>query len=406
MKRYETFPRLLVVLSLALAAVTAQAVPVVVDPAPTPCISPSVHFTTIQAAVNAVTEGVVIQVCPASYPEQVEITKGLTLKGVNTLGVAVVASPPGGLIVPPGGNTSTAPQIFVHDTVGPVNIIGLTVDGSNNQITPCSLVIEGVYFRNASGSIKNVATRNQYVGAAPGACYFSGYGIRVYGDLSASFLTIQNNSVRSYDWAGISVEEPLASASVLNNSIVGPGNIPSFPNGIFVGYGATGTVSGNSIIDNSSGNPGIFVYGGHGVTVSGNILGNDSYGIYVQPDTDSHDADMATITKNNVSGSGADGITVCSNNDLVQSNVVTASGLQYGGNGIVLAVLSGWCSANYTAVTKNTVNEACVGVWFDASETGNTISSNAIYNATVPTGSSCPASRAKPRPLARTAIPN
>ena len=330
MKHYEVLPALLVALSLGLTAVTAQAAPIVVDPAPTPCISPSVHFTTIQAAVNAVTEGVVIQVCPATYPEQVEITKGLTLKGVTTLGEAVVASPPGGLIVPPGGNTATAPQIFVHNTAGPVNITGLTVDGSNNQITPCSLVIEGIYFRNASGSIKNVATRNQYVGTL-GTCLFEGFGIRVNADVSASFLTIQNNSVRLYDWTGISIEAPLASASVLNNSIVGPGNLFTAPTGIFVLDGATGTLSGNSIVDNSGGNPGIYVFGAHGMTVSGNTLGNDSYGIYVQPDFNSHDADMATITKNNVSGSGGDGITVCSNNDLVQSNVVAATGFQYGG---------------------------------------------------------------------------
>jgi parallel beta helix pectate lyase-like protein len=406
MKHHEVLPALLVALSLGLTAVTAQAVPIVVDPAPTPCISPSVHFTTIQAAVNAVTEGVVIQVCPATYPEQVEITKGLTLKGVTTLGEAVVASPPGGLIVPPGGNTATAPQIFVHDTAGPVNINGLTVDGSNNQITPCNLVIEGVYFRNASGSIKNVATRNQYVGTL-GTCLFAGFGIRIVADFSVAFVTVQNNSVRSYDWSGISIESPLATASVLNNSIVGPGNLPTAPTGIFVLDGATGTFSGNSIIDNSGGNPGIYVFGAHGVTVSGNTLGNDSYGIYVQPDFNSHDADMATITKNNVSGSGGDGITVCSNNDLLQSNVVTATGFQYGGSAIVLQVFPGFCSANYTSVTKNTVNDAfCVGVWYDASETGNTITSNSIFNVPVPTGSGCPGSRAKSRPRAATTTPN
>jgi nitrous oxidase accessory protein NosD len=401
MKRHKIFQEVLVALSLGLTAVTAQAVPIVVDPAPTPCISPSVHFTTIQAAVNAVTEGVVIQVCPATYPEQVEITKALTLKGVNTLGTAVVASPPGGLIVPPGGFTATAPQIFVHDTAGPVNITGLAVDGSNNQITPCTLIIEGVYFKNASGSVKNVATRNQFVGTL-GSCFGTGYGIRALADTTASFVTIQNNSVRSYDWSGISVERVLTAASVLNNSIVGPGSIPNAANGIFVGTGAAVTVSGNSAINNSSGNPGVFVYGSHAVTISGNSLGNDSFGIYVEPDTSSNDSDNATITKNNVSGSGADGITVCSDNNLIQSNVITASGITFGGSGIVLPNFGSYCSTDNTTVTKNTVNEACVGVLYDASQVGNTITSNAIYNAVVPTGTACPGPRAKLRPLAAT----
>ena len=405
MKRYEIFRGLLVALALGLIAITAQAAPIVVDPAATPCINPSVHFTTIQDAVNAAPSGAFIQVCPATYPEQVEITKPLTLKGVNTLGVAVVASPPGGLIVPPGGFTSTAPQVFVHDTAGPVTITGITVDGSNNQITPCTLLIEGVYFKNASGSIKNVVTRNQFVGTL-GACFGTGYGIRALADVSASFVTIQNNSVRSYDWAGISIERVLTTASVLNNSIVGPGSIPINANGIFVGAGAAVTVSGNSAINNSSGNPGVFVYGSHGAIISGNILGNNTFGIYVEPDNSSNDSDSATITKNNVSGSGADGITVCSNNNLVQSNVVAASGTTFGGSGIVLPNF-GYCSTNNTAVTKNLVNEACVGVLFDPSEVGNTISSNAIYNAMLPTGTACPASGPKSgRPLVTAATRN
>jgi hypothetical protein len=90
--------------------------------------------------VNAAAPGSKVLVCPGSYPEQVEITKPLTLRGVRSgnSGAAVVVPPPGGLIVPVDGSTASAPQVFAHDVAGQVNISNITVDAANNQITNCS----------------------------------------------------------------------------------------------------------------------------------------------------------------------------------------------------------------------------------------------------------------------------
>jgi hypothetical protein len=70
------------------------------------------------------------------------ITKPLTLTGAasGNMGAAVVVPPPTGLIVPPGGFTITASQIFVHDTAGPVIVSNLTVDGGNSQIASCGRI--------------------------------------------------------------------------------------------------------------------------------------------------------------------------------------------------------------------------------------------------------------------------
>src|ERR1700730_8822616 len=67
-----------------LAVAYAEAAPIVVDPNATPCITPSVHFTTIQAAVNAAPSGATIHICPGNYPEQVTISRAVTLHGVST----------------------------------------------------------------------------------------------------------------------------------------------------------------------------------------------------------------------------------------------------------------------------------------------------------------------------------
>lgn len=71
------------------------------------------------------------------------------------------------MVVPPATGlkkveeTSTAPQLFVHSvTCGPVSIENLTVDGNNNRLSRY-LLMEGVYFFDASGTVKNVAARNQ-----------------------------------------------------------------------------------------------------------------------------------------------------------------------------------------------------------------------------------------------------
>src|ERR1035438_1701484 len=56
-----------------------------------------VQFATIQLAVNAVPSGSTIKVCPGTYPEQVTITKNLTLIG-NGPTASTVTVPAGGLL--------------------------------------------------------------------------------------------------------------------------------------------------------------------------------------------------------------------------------------------------------------------------------------------------------------------
>jgi polygalacturonase len=60
------------------------------------CHGTTPHYPTIQQAVNAVSSGGTVLVCPGVYAEQVTITQSLTLKGVasGTAQAATIAPPP------------------------------------------------------------------------------------------------------------------------------------------------------------------------------------------------------------------------------------------------------------------------------------------------------------------------
>jgi parallel beta-helix repeat protein len=353
-------------------------------------------YTTIQEAVTAVASGGTVLVCPGSYAEQVAISQPLTLRGVRSgdMGAAVVVPPPTGLKVLPG--TSTLPQIFAYSiTTGPVTIENLTVDAANNLITDCTTLFEGVYFKDAFGTVNHVAARNQTATSGGNDCN-NGFGIRVYGDVSNSTVVIENSSVRSYDLDGIIAQDAFAAVTIKNNSVIGPGALSNPTFGIWMLDGATGTVSGNSVADNSvlsvAGSAGILIQGSHGVQISGNTLGNNAYGIKVVPDI-GLDANNGTVTGNTVLGSGLDGIYVCSNNNSVQGNSISASAE----SGVNLASVSNICSANNNIASNNTVNEACAGILIDPSVTGNATSPNRIFNATTLQlmGTTCPSSGRK-----------
>src|SRR5437867_1298040 len=116
------------------------------------------------------------------YPEQVTITKALTLTGVEDNGrdAAVIVSPPVGVVA---NTTSTdtgspvAAQVLVQNAQG-VNIDHLSVDGSANGISGCDLVLVGIFYWNASGTVSRAVIRNQTLTSPLEGCQ-SGLGLLV-----------------------------------------------------------------------------------------------------------------------------------------------------------------------------------------------------------------------------------
>jgi hypothetical protein len=384
------------------------------------CAAPGTHYTTIQAAVNA-PSATIVNVCPGTYPEQVIITKSLTLKGIasGTSDAAVVVPPATGLASNGSdifGNPVAA-QIFVQGPAA-VTVSNLTVDGTGNNLAGCGApTLEGIYFQNSSGTITRNAVRNQFQTdfVVYGGCQ-NGLAINVE-SLTALDVTISDNSVRAYQKNGITATGAATGPSsvgpavtISGNYIVGlaatamnwPGGAGE--NGVQVGFGASGTVSANTVNDNiwyadTSSQPGnaasgILVFASDGITVSGNSVGSAQFGIAADTDNVGYcsgpslcgPADHTVITSNKVSGTQIfDAVDLCSSSNTVTSNTIYGSAQ----SGVHADDSCG--SGNGNSVTKNTINEACAGILLGTGS-GNTSSLNTFSNVTNTTlaGDVCP----------------
>jgi len=358
-------------------------------------------YPTISAAIAAVPPGGNVLVCPGTYPEQVVISKPLNLAGIQsgTNAAAVIVPPNGGLtpnttrvsqILTPG--RAVAAQILVNAPTGSVNLNNLTVDGTGNNLAQCPVIIAGIYYRAASGTVNNVATRNQVVGQD---CDRRGFGVlgETGGTSSApvsASLTVKNSTMRVYQNVGLTADDFGMTVLFVGNTIAGPE--PYTVNGIQM-VGATGQVKNNSVIETFSiYSTGILADASHAVLISGNSVEMAGVGIGVSSDDSIQgDADYSTVQGNVVfdalyPGAGSGAVTICSSNDQVQSNVINSSR--------IAAVFVDTCgnstypSTNNT-IKSNTINEACAGVLLNTS--GNTTSSNQFSNVvnTVLNGNSC-----------------
>jgi len=413
------------VLTVCLAGQAAHASVVVVGT----CKSNVPQYHAIGTAIASVPAGSTIWVCPGTYPEQLLITKNLTLIGItNSTGDAAVIVPPSGGIVANGSDifgNPVAAQVFVKGASA-VTISSLTVDGTGNDLSGCvTTTLEGIYFQNSSGRIVQNAVRNQFQTdyADFGGCQ-NGLAINVESISGSSTVTVSGNSVRSYQKNGITATGQAIGAgslgpivTVSNNYIVGLGATAmnwqgvylsegvAAENGIQIGFGATGTISGNTLNDNIWGQDtssdtgdaasGILIYSSEGVKVEANSVGSAQFGIVAVTDPPTSTfcngapcgpADNNTITSNKVIGTQIfDGIDLCSNSNTVKSNTV------YGSMESAIHVDDSCGSGNNNTVTNNVINEACAGILLGTGAS-TIFSPNTYYNVTNLTlaGDVCP----------------
>jgi copper-binding protein NosD len=362
------------------------------------CPGPGTHYTTIQAAVTAVPTGSTVKVCPGTYPEQVTITKNLTLIGVvnGTSDAAVVTVPMGGLVT---NNVTdifgfpTAAQIFVKNAVATIS--HMTVDGANDGLTDCSIDAIGIYYQNSSGTITDNAVRNVLLPTGLQGCQ-DGLAINVENETGNPAITISNNSVRNYDKNGITASGPGTVGvgpvvAVKGNTVIGLGaTTVTAQNGIQVGLGATGSITSNNVSDDiyinppncspsCTGSSGILVYASPGVTVSSNTVESTQYGIVPVTDPDFGGPANGTIIKlNHIGGTQLfDAIDLCSDGNTAQTNVIYGSSQ----DGIHTDDSCSPSTGSNNVVTGNTINEACAGILL-GSGTGNTTAPNTFLNVT------------------------
>ena len=337
------------------------------------CVAHVPQYSTITLAVNAVSPGSTIRVCPGTYPEQVVINKNLTLTGYasGSADNPVVVIPSGGFV--PNTVTLTnggaiAAQILVEYPATDVTIRNLAVDGSNSNLNNgCGdPPLIGVYYEGASGKIESVAVRNQAQNAENFGCQSSAaLGILVEsGNSENSTVRIENSTVHGFQKNGITANEAGTAVAITGNSVIGAGPVNTGQNGIQVAFGATGSVENNIVGDvDFNGDPsegtatGILVYGSGGMTIRGNSVSNTQSGIATVT-ADTFTADRNQITNNLVTNTHlGDGIDACSNSNFIGRNTVSTSDE----SGIHL---DGSCGSTGSSnvVFRNAVNEACAAI--------------------------------------------
>lgn len=259
-------------------------------------------FQTISAAINDTNTitGDIIDVCPGTYPEQVIISKSLTLQ-------AITSNNSSSVLVPGNAGTTTSsvlatvlePSVWVTATDGPVKINNILSEGHCFQsgVTGVAFYFAsgtsgtlnhiraegcgaGVWVENSSGNIEGVTIENSVIG---GVCIdvknCGGTVALTYGIVAAS-------------------QQPQNTIPVLSATITG-NQIQDVVYGIYL-VGGAGSVSGNSIAHNG-------------------ILNDQAYGVY--------DLAPATTVSNNtvIAASGVfTGVVIGAANASIKNNKITS----------------------------------------------------------------------------------
>jgi len=291
------------------------------------------HFSTIQSALDASPAPNTVEVCPGQYPEQITITKPVTLEGIshgNDTQVRIV-TPPGGLKVNASVYTGdnvldpAAAQIYVKNASGSVNLANLNVNGIANGQSGSGALLIGILFQQSSGTINHVITFNQ------NGQNTVGWGIFLEGGSSDPSVTVENCSQYNFSqgaiWAIGTTDTPNLRAAIENN--VASSASQSTYN-IVMEEGTNATVSGNVV---SGGLYGIYI-----VTPEGSVSNNTILGSEIGIDLT---VDGVSVKSNKIYGTILAGISIDAPSlsvSAVQSNTIktVTNPNQGGGTGIQL----------------------------------------------------------------------
>jgi hypothetical protein len=252
---------------------------------------PGTQFSTIQTALNATPAPTVVEVCPGSYPEQITISKPVTLEGIaaGNSSFATVVVPPGGLTnnTTLAGGEAAAAQILVRNAGGTVNLTNLVVDATNGSAS----YVVAILYKNTPGTMNHMVAFNVSGGSA-------GYGIYVEGGSSDPKVTIENSTI-SDDQTGILVQgisggnlTTAINTSLVNSGITGiqvssPNTTTTINGNVITGFTQTalildateGSVTNNTITDEGSTTQTAIELGADGMSIESNKISNVGIGI-------------------------------------------------------------------------------------------------------------------------------
>jgi hypothetical protein len=298
---------------------------------------------TLQRAIDVACPGDTVQVAAGVYPEQLKITKSLTVNGAASGVVVRPTSITSGTDQgsPCSGGNGTA--IVLVSGVSGVTLNNLNVDGSLVAANLPRFV--GIYFRNASGAINGGSVkdiRNQPLDGVQ-----NGLGILVQANgATTAVVNTSNVTVSGYQKNGITyngcgcanAQDGVAQGTVTGCTITGAGPTPLIAqNGVQVGFGGGPvSISGNNVSGNSyTGNPangtgaGVLLFSTEGNTVQGNTIESSNTGVDIEGGDgvtcDQFDSTNNTVTCNRIADNGT-GVLTDEQSNTFSSNAIVGNG--------------------------------------------------------------------------------
>jgi hypothetical protein len=313
---------------LALRASAPLAAVLTVDDDGRDC--PSAAYRTIAGALAAAKAGDQITICAGSYPEQVVVTKAVRLQGSTNAVIRPTALPEsrasviGGRPIT-GGILVDAPSVTIN---------GVQLDMSGSGVTDCSVVLSGIYLRNARAAVVNSQVSGARVSGQPGC----ESGVGVYAESAGQAkvkVTLSNDQISNCQKGGIVAMGAAMSLKMRGGQVVGSGPSPAVENGIQIGPGARGRLNGVAVRNQTTTvtgktATGILIYrpgrvAVRSTTIQGaqtgafivgqgflvrNDIGNTSNGIVVVGDNNK-------LLGNNLDGASTSGVFVMGNDNVI-----------------------------------------------------------------------------------------
>jgi parallel beta-helix repeat protein len=204
-------------------------------------------FPTIQAAIDAASEGDTINVLAGTYTEQIIITKGLTITGSGAKSTIIKAPDilnPSPFLPFPG--RANIVDIF---NAAKVNMKGFTIAGPDGSTCPGLAgirVIDDASLNLDSSTIKGCTREGMLVG----------FNQFIPNGPQVGHATITNTDITEYRFVGIQTGGPNTTIKLLKSSVVAA-NAPEVDGqiGIVFAFGAKGTITQSKVSGNICNHP-------------------------------------------------------------------------------------------------------------------------------------------------------
>ena len=268
-------------------------------------------YNSIQKAVNAAPDGSRIVVCRGTYKASLLIPSNKNhLNITGDTGSVIAPTTPAAAVTDEQGGYPLVTIVRVAPGAIDTDISGLKINGAGIEaaVNGCGTDLAGLLYQSTAGhGASGDANTLDVVNTTPtNAGCGSGLGIEVEdGTGGSANVTLHQNAVSVYGKNGITCSGIGVVCTISDNTITGTANAAPAQNGVQVGFGAHGSVTGNFINNNfwtgytsDSGNPevqsdyasGVLLYGAglnssgqttQSTSVASNFIKNNQTGVEV-----------------------------------------------------------------------------------------------------------------------------